>query len=130
MNANINDDELSILAYLHECAKAFGEHGRFEPKEIMQALKLDDPNFVKHISYLVEHDLAGIKTIDVSTMQTGQKHRIIGVWLTGKGENFMRELEAQPGIARKITVASLKELGKTGRDIAVAVLTAALTHGR
>lgn len=115
MNANISEEELSLLAYLHEHAKAYGQHGRFGPKEIIDALKFDDTTFVKHVSYLVEHDLIGIKTMDVSTMKTGPKHRIIGVWITGTGENFMRELEAQPGIARKITVASLKELGKAER---------------
>jgi len=130
MNANINEDELSLLAYLHEHAGGYGEHCRIEPKKIMAAMNFDDPAFVKHLSYLEEHGLAGYKTMDVSTMKTGPKHRIVGVWLTGDGENFMRELEAQPGIATKITVAVIKEIGKAGRDIAIGVLTAHLSHGR
>jgi hypothetical protein len=52
----------------------------------------------------------------------GRSFTVDAIWLTGDGENFMRELENQPGIAQKITVKTAGLLYDTARAVIVKVL--------
>jgi len=41
------------------------------------------------------------------------------IWLTGNGENYMRQLEEAPGIARKLTATAIVELWQMGKGAIV-----------
>jgi hypothetical protein len=119
MKANINEDELKLLAYLHEHAEGFGESFQINTKAAAETLGFDDQSFRKHWSYLEEHGLVGTSRI---------RERSTGVvviatrYLTGLGEDYMRELENQPGIAKKITVKVVTEGWATIQSVAASVL--------
>ncbi len=119
MNANINEDELKLLAYLHERAEGYDENFRFEPEPVGSELSIDDRELRKIASYLVSHGLVGM---EASRFDNGDV-LLHGLWLTGAGEDYVRELEAQPSVSKKITVAVVKEMGNALRTVAVAVLT-------
>jgi hypothetical protein len=129
MNANINDDELKLLAYLHEHSAGYGSTFPYVPGEIAQAMTVAWELFIKNASYLEEHGLVGLRVLDASSTD-GPAFIQDRIWLTGDGENYMRELEErlkveekQPGPARKITMRVVAETGSVLRSIAVAVLT-------
>ena len=122
MKANINEDELRLLAYLHERAEGYDENFQLDPAIVGKELVLDAPQLAKAASYLASHGLVGMETADTSTF-SGRSFLFNGLWLTGTGEDYMRELEDQPGVGKKITVAVVREMGSTLRTIAVGVLT-------
>lgn len=118
MIAHINEDELKLLTYLHEHAGGYGEKFGLSDKSAMGTIGLDEPAFKKALSYLEEHGLAGHR-IDTA----GLVWLDYDTYITGLGEDYMRELENAPGIARKLTLRALKQLGNVVLDVAVKVLT-------
>lgn len=122
MKANINEDELKLLAYLHEQAAGCGKGFQLIPSEVAGQLGFDDQQMKKVASYLSDHRLAGITGTSFENSK-GQDFYLEGIYLTGLGEDYMRELENQPGVGKKITVAAVKEMGSALRTIAVGVLT-------
>jgi len=127
MPAKINEDELQILAWLHEHATGYGQRHQFLLSDVGQGVGIDKDLLPKPLSYLEEHGLVGVHAIDVST-QVGDEYVLEGVWLTGIGEDYMRELEAQPGIARKLTVGAVRELWGMGKGILVSEAPAILAN--
>jgi hypothetical protein len=119
MKANINEDELKLLACLRENARGYSDDFQFDPALVQSELNVPEEELVKNASYLASHGLIGLQ---VAVTRDGCEG-IGSLWLTGTGEDYMRELDAAPGIARKVTVAVVAEMGKTLRDIAVAVLS-------
>lgn len=118
MIAHINEDELKLLTYLHEHAKGYGERFGLSDKAAMGAIGMDEPAFKKAYSYLQEHGLAGHRIDTAGTVWID-----CGTYITGLGEDYMRELEKAPSIARKLTVGALKQLGNVVQDVAVKALT-------
>jgi hypothetical protein len=126
IKANINEDELKLLAYLHEHATGHNEKFQLRFVDVQNALRWDEAKLNKDASYLAGHKLLDVAVIDTSTMNR-ISFRPIGIWLTSLGEDYMRELENEPSIAQRITVATVPILGKTLLDIAVAVLSGIAT---
>lgn len=118
---NISKEELAILAYLHEHARGFTEAFPFVPAEVAAAMDRAVDQFLKDASYLEAHGLVGMNVIDASSSD-GPSFIHMDMWLTGDGENFVRELEQQPGIARRITTKTVGAIYDAGREIVVRVL--------
>jgi hypothetical protein len=122
MKANINEAELSLLAYLHEHARGFNEHYLSVTKIIQTDLELSDAQLHFQSSYLAAHGLVGVNATFVGSL--GDQHPVIrGLWITGLGEDYMRELEAAPGVGKKLGAGMVREMGAALRTIAVAVLS-------
>lgn len=128
MKANINEDELQLLAFLHETVTGFGPSFAIAVRTVELGLGIDSEQLKRNASYLMEHGLAGVQGVGNLQITTGRRFfTATEIWLTGTGEDYMRELECQPGIAKKVTVAAVKEGWSVIRDIAVRVLSAHLT---
>ena len=128
MNANISTDELRLLAYLHEHATGYTEQFRFEPQEVCTALEITEEQIKKDTSYLASHGLAGMQVVDFGTRRSPHAFELNSIWLTGDGENYMREIEVQvekeePGMFKKIGVKAVEVGEKIVMAIAVKVLT-------
>src|SRR5271156_2218541 len=108
MKANISDDELKLLAFLHENARGYTSDFPFDPDNVCSVLKIEGPQLAKDGSYLASHGLIGI---DIVTDRDGIES-VSQLWLAGQGEDYMRELENQPGVPRKVTVKVVIEMGK------------------
>ena len=72
----------------------------------MTALGLDEPVFRRQVSYLGQFGLVGVEAERIDTYRESSSI-IMGVYLTGVGENFMRELERAPGVGRKLTAGAV-----------------------
>jgi hypothetical protein len=123
MKANINEDELRQLAYLHEHATGYTDDFQIDPDNVRVELVVTDEQLAKHASYLAAHGLAGVSVVTTRDGYEG----LSSLWLTGDGEDYMRELESQPGVGKKVTVAVVKEMGNALRTIAVQILSDLLT---
>src|SRR5690349_9525271 len=114
MNAHINEDELRVLTYLHENAEGFGNRHRIDAHKMMVDLGLDLKGLWKSGSFLEELGLVGIVGHDISRMDDPERRKCYTLeffYLTGLGESYCRELEAQPGMPKQLTIATLKGLG-------------------
>lgn len=69
---------------------------------------MSQERLVKNLSYLVAHHLAGWNPLDTTTYEA-RSFLIERFWLTGLGEDYMRDLENQPGMAKRITTKVVKE---------------------
>lgn len=118
---NISKDELRLLAHLHEHAVGYGEGFNFDSRVLLQALEMDESGFTKTVTYLSAFELVGAR-ISRAGDGAATQSLIRWVWLTGHGENFMRELENQPGIGTKITSKTASFLYDTAKGVIVKVL--------
>lgn len=124
----IGQEELLLLTFMHENALGYGPQFKMDPAKIMGGLNMEYAEFLRYVSYLAEHRLAGLNTIDRSGRGDGVEgsFRLTTVFLTGFGEDYMRALEAEPTVARRVTVAVVKELWSMGtstlKDIAAGTL--------
>jgi hypothetical protein len=110
MDIHIDENELRLLTFLHENRKGYGPTLPFYVyPQLLEAAGLSEPDFSLAISYLVEHCLAGMNAESLIDENGSPDARLNDIWITGLGEDYMRALENQPGIGRKITVAVLKE---------------------
>ena len=135
MNANINENELKLLAYLHEDATGYDVEHQIPSEHIMQGLGMEDLEISgrelrKWASYLEAHGLVGMVKDHEVTFETEGETPIAAVWITGSGENFMRELEErlkaekkEPGPAKTITAKVVQEGWVVLKGIAVNVLS-------
>ena len=133
MNANISTDELKLLAYMHEHATGYTENFSFDAAEVCVELTITEEQFNKDLSYLASHGLAGMSTADASTYGELNSFILTGVWLTGDGENYMREVEAQveknePGKFKKIGMKAVEIGGDLVKAVAIKVLTDKLSR--
>jgi hypothetical protein len=83
MNIHLSLDEMELLAYLHERARSFDVNGCFSDIPILNDLEWEAVRLTKVKSYLFQWNMIQ----QVGTPQL--------FFLTGAGENFMRDLEAQ-----------------------------------
>src|SRR5713101_3018336 len=119
METNINEDELTLLSYLHENAKGYGRRFALDADEVAEQLTWSQDQFCKAASYLAEWDLVVLADdIDDDPM-------ISFVALAGEGENYMRELEKRLadqtllGRGKRATLAGITGLVKTARDAVI-----------
>jgi hypothetical protein len=122
MGTNITKDELRLLACLHEHAKGYGDAFTLDKAELLRVLGVDEPTLLRSVSFLMPFGLIGAK---ITTLGHGAETASLlrWVWLTAAGENFMRELEAQPAFAQRITMKTAAAFWDTGRAIIVKVLS-------
>ena len=127
MNFHISEIELKLLAYLHEKVDGYGYEFRLEPVNIMQGLSISSAEMAKAGSYLDQHKLVGFK-VATSFDSSGELVGFTGlsIHLTGLGEDYMRALEQQPGIMRKITVGAVAELWNSGKSVLASTASAML----
>ena len=135
-NANISEAELTLLTYLHEHAKGYTEEFGIPAPIAEGDLQVPAQQLGKDLSYLVAHGLAGRKVVTNPGFQrlvhdnTGQLVPLKFImWISGDGENFMRELEAQPGVARRLTTTVLKSAIGAFRLLAIELLKASIKNG-
>ncbi|HEV2296865.1 MAG TPA: hypothetical protein VGR35_23700 [Tepidisphaeraceae bacterium] len=126
MNYHINEDEMKLLAHLHEHAPGYGSDYPFDPSEVQNALRLDDRGFHRAASYLEQLGLVGIKSELAESFEDSQLF-LFGIWLTGMGANFMRTLENAPGVRRKVTAAVVSKVWPAGDDAIVEVASQQVT---
>jgi hypothetical protein len=113
MTANINEDELKLLTYLHEHVNGYGSNHGIGIKMVAQELERSVQHVRKDASYLGEHGLGGIHHRDAPKQIFTIDPEV--VYLSGIGEDYMRKLEDSPSVARKLTVSVLSELWTTGK---------------
>ena len=115
MDIKINEDELKLLAYLHEHATGFTQESEVEPGKITAALGIELEQFNKDASFLASFGFVGKNATNVTSYQGPTEILWNGIWLTAAGENYMRHLEAAPGVMQKITVAVVGGLWQFGK---------------
>jgi hypothetical protein len=130
MTAPISESELKLLVYLHEHVGGYGENHHVAPAQVCRDLEIDEAALKKDGSYLEEHGLAGIEVVPhKNTLGLIDKLSVNAVYLTGLGEDYVRNLENKPSIGRTLTVKGLGELGKVVIDVAREVLTELVKAG-
>jgi hypothetical protein len=130
MSVNLSQSELTLLAYLHDHAGTSGERVRLDPKPITRNLRIGAGQFAEDSACLAGHGLAGVRDFRGPDGNEAPSSRRSAIWLTGKGEDYLRRLAAAPGVRRRITVAVVTEMGASLRDIAAEVLTDFIAHPR
>lgn len=128
---NISREEFAVLTFLHEHAQAYDPSGSVDVTNVAKVTALALKDVVKAISFLASLGLVGLATPSRLTFATeGQCF----VYLTGDGEQMMREVEsrladeidkaaAEPGPAHKITT----KIGGVVYDVGKAVIVKVLT---
>lgn len=123
-------EEFAVLAFLHENALAFDPSSAFEHQEIAKALVFDEKEVARAVSYLRELRFVGKAEPEIVTLASSLQPL---VYLTGKGENFMRAVEerleaklnpppAEGGRGGKVGVAVVAAVWKVGEAAIVKVL--------
>lgn len=122
MDFHINDLELQVLAHLHESVRGYGDGFALLMPAIATSLEVDQGAVQKAVSYLVEHGLARRSHANhKSRVSSVVLYQRFGVCLTGLGENYMRALENEPSIARKLTARAVREMWNMGKGIIASV---------
>ena len=126
MNANIRTDELRLLAYLHEHATGYGSTHAMKARAVFQSLGIEESQFRKDASFLEQFGLVGLGFPPMVTLESNGKQSLI--YLTGDGENLMREVEAQvevkePGRFKRIGLKAVEVAGDLVKAVAIKVLT-------
>ena len=132
---NITKDELRVLAWLHEHAEGFGPDFKLSGRRMAESLGVDWVEAKKMVSYLGEFGLLGYRfksqPIRRDTREPfGPPRAFDGVWLTGLGENYMRELEQRApvaNVAERVTAGVAGAVYDAARDVVVKVLAEVAT---
>lgn len=134
--AYINEDEIEALLAVRDAVKGFGPSFRVKRDELLVSLGGEDDALKQHLSYLVQHGLIGTNEesipFKIKTRHKGiESERTLGrtppfstVYLTGTGIDFIRAMEAQPNVPKRLTVAT----AKAAANIVVAAGRIALTE--
>jgi len=130
---NIDKGELRLLGYLHANASGYGPGYNFGSKAVMEALNIDDLKFDRQATFLESFNLIGIESVVAEPSTPDEPSRIImSIYLTGHGEDYMRAIEKEPSVGRKLTDRIISELWDAGKGptvLAVAkLLLAELGH--
>lgn len=124
MEAKINDDELRLLVWLHENARGFGQGMGFYWPSVVQRIEIEESSLRHAATYLQGHGLVGMSVQDMSAFGDDAPEVHIGeLWLTSFGENYIRNIEAAPGVAQKLTLSALAKIGGGVKVVATTILT-------
>lgn len=124
METRITDDEAAQLAYLHENAAGFAPRYCYTVDHLARETGLDEARVVRAVTYLEQWGLVGFNSDWAADADV-----IGGVYLTGLGEAYMREVESrlqeQGTIARgkRFGLAALRGVTAAAVTVATGVLT-------
>jgi hypothetical protein len=132
MDINITLNELKLLALLDEQATGYTEGDLIIGKKLEPVLKemnYSEPHkeFRKALTFLASFQLLGIRQ-SVFENSGGSSAEITGIWVTGIGTNYLRQLEVElnkqeHGKVHKLTGKAVSLLGSVGQAVAIKVLT-------
>src|SRR3954471_14919350 len=123
MSTHIGDTELRLLASLHERSDGSGQRIGLDPRAVVKSLRLGAAQFASGSSALAGYDLAGVRRF---RSDSRDHHVAVGpfaaIWLTGRGEDYLRRLEADPRVGRRVTLDMATRMAGALTAIATAVL--------
>lgn len=120
MTEPIEEAELRMLAYLSEHAGGYHQRLWLDPKPLIRALGLSQEQFGTDSARLVAHGLAGVRNYAPDAVPVPPT-RCCAIWLTGKGEDYMRALQAALGAGPKLNAGAVKELWAQGTGAIVRI---------
>ncbi len=123
MDILLNEDNIYLLAYMHENAKAFDDHHPFCTETVIGEIGWSKRQYENAASYL-----AGFGLVAESRLRGGNW---VNYFFTSQGENFMRHVDQalEQSLAdkgKRLTAGALKEGGKVLRDLGITVASAIL----
>lgn len=111
MEAKITAEELTVLAWFHENAVGYGPKFAEFHETLESGTDIKHPALMRAVTYLDGWGLVGCVVADRGYSGERPECMLTSVWFTSAGENYMRILDAQPGIAKRVTVAVLRSAG-------------------
>jgi hypothetical protein len=99
MSASISQSELALLKYLHEHSGQSGERIWLDPKPIIQSLHITMTQLAENSASLGAHGFAGVRDFrpDANNVPSS---KCSAIWITRKGEDYLRALQSGPFSAR------------------------------
>jgi len=130
MDAHINDDEKDLLRFLHENVKGCGLTFPLHVRTIELGTGRDGDSIRRTASYLEPKGMVGTIAEQYAS-STGMLLTITQVYLTGAGEEYVRNLD-RGGIGRKVkrvddALSSVTNTGAfkfTNHKVVIAILMA------
>jgi hypothetical protein len=113
--------ELKLLVYLQEHSQGSGQRIGLDPKCIAKALRIRPEQLAKDSIALAGHSLAGVRAVHGDSNES-DAGKISSIWLTGKGEEYLRRLAADAGVGIRITADLVTQMGDSLTGIAAKVL--------
>ena len=117
------EDDMLVLAYLHEHAKGFGDKCIFSAEHVARDLFLSPEAMSKSVSYLTDLRFVGAR---LSHRRRDGVLVYREMFLTGMGENLVREVEEHNGVMRRMTVSAVREGWTVLKVVAASVLSEVL----
>ncbi len=99
----INEGELELLYALRELCPGYNEPGSIMPGAVIDKIDIDMEEMKKRSSLLQGFGLVYIRWNDLSTfgdMKFGMSH----LALSTAGESYLRAIDAQPKVAKRVTL--------------------------
>src|SRR4051794_23549939 len=101
MTLHLGETQLTLLAYLREHSGGYAQRIGLDPKPITQRLHIEHGELVKDSSALVRHGFVGVRGFRPEAGDSAS-HTVPAIWLTGRGEDYLRRLEADPRVRRRV----------------------------
>ena len=95
MLANLSPAQLKLLQYLREHSGGSGGRIGLDPKPIMRGLRINTAQFAEGSASLAAHGFVGVRDFrpDANDVPSSKCSTI---WVTGKGEDYLRRLHPGP----------------------------------
>jgi len=91
----LNISELVMLNCLHRLTGGSGERISLDPKLIMRNLGVSVSRFTEDVAALAAHGFAGVRHFRPNAHDVPSSI-CSAIWLTGKGETYLKELRSEP----------------------------------
>jgi len=95
MLLNISAAQVAMLQCLHKLTGGSGERISLDPKLIIRNLGVSVSQFTEDAAALAAHGLAGVRNFRPNTNDVPSPI-CSAIWLTGKGETYLKELRSEP----------------------------------
>ncbi len=103
MNPTLSRSECALLQYLHDHSAGWGERTALDPKYVIRGLRIGKPGFEADVASLTALGFAGARRVQADLERTAPAVAMVAapsaVWITGKGEDFLRERLAERRLA-------------------------------
>ena len=122
-----------MLAFLHEHAQGYDERFIFNRERLTKGLGTSIEQIQRDSSFISAHGLVVVKTMG-PVVNAGLPH-LVGIWLTGDGENMMRTIESEmedqllaapeysDSIGARITTKTMGTLWDSAQGVVVAIVS-------